>query len=151
MEIFEQVSTDLRGAQRERDAGRLRVLRTLISQIKYEAKETGLEIDDSLVAKVVQRDVRRRTEAVDIYTNGDRPDDAANEEFELSVIKAYLPPEVDRDAIVAMAREVIDEVGASGPQDMGKVMGPLIAHLREIGSVDGQTVNTLVAGLLNNE
>ena len=84
-------------------------------------------------------------------TNGDRPDDAANEEFELSVIKAYLPPEVDRDAIVAMAREVIDEVGASGPQDMGKVMGPLIARLRENGSVDGQTVNTLVAGLLNNE
>lgn len=151
MEIFEQVSSDLRSAQRERDAGRLRVLRTLISQIKYEAKETGLEIDDSLVAKVVQRDVRRRTEAVDIYTNGDRPDDAANEEFELSVIKAYLPPEVDRDAIVAMAREVIDEVGASGPQDMGKVMGPLIARLRENGSVDGQTVNTLVAGLLNNE
>ena len=66
MEIFEQVSSDLRSAQRERDAGRLRVLRTLISQIKYEAKETGLEIDDSLVAKVVQRDVRRRTDAVDI-------------------------------------------------------------------------------------
>jgi len=151
MEIFEQVSSDLRSAQRERDAGRLRVLRTLVSQIKYEAKENGSEIDDSLVARVVQRDVRRRNEAVDIYTNGDRPKDAANERFELSVIQAYLPPEVDRDAIVAMAREVINEVGASGPQDMGKVMGPLIARLRENGSVDGQTVNTLVAGLLNNE
>jgi|MDTC01.2.fsa_nt_gb hypothetical protein len=151
MEIFEQVSSDLRSAQRERDAGRLRVLRTLVSQIKYEAKENGSEIDDSLVARVVQRDVRRRNEAVDIYTNGDRPIDAANERFELSVIQAYLPPEVDRDAIVAMAREVINEVGASGPQDMGKVMGPLIARLRENGSVDGQTVNTLVAGLLNNE
>ncbi len=151
MEIFEQVSSDLRSAQRERDAGRLRVLRTLVSQIKYEAKENGSEIDDSLVARVVQRDVRRRNEAVDIYTNGDRPIDAANERFELSVIQTYLPPEVDRDAIVAMAREVINEVGASGPQDMGKVMGPLIARLRENGSVDGQTVNTLVAGLLNNE
>ena len=151
MEIFEQVSSDLRSAQRERDAGRLRVLRTLVSQIKYEAKENGSEIDDSLVARVVQRDVRRRNEAVDIYTTGDRPKDAANERFELSVIQAYLPPEVDRDAIVAMAREVINEVGASGPQDMGKVMGPLIARLRENGSVDGQTVNTLVAGLLNNE
>ena len=151
MGIFEQVSSDLRSAQRERDAGRLRVLRTLVSQIKYEAKENGSEIDDSLVARVVQRDVRRRTEAVDIYITGDRPDDAANERFELSVIQAYLPPEVDREAIVAMAREVIDEVGASGPQDMGKVMGPLIARLRENGSVDGQTVNTLVAGLLNNE
>ncbi len=151
MDIFDQVSSDLRSAQRERDAGRLRVLRTLISQIKYEAKESGSEIDDPLVAKVLQRDVRRRTEAVDIYTNSDRLDDAANEQFELSVIQVYLPPEVDRDTILAMANKVIDEVGASGPQDMGKVMGPLIAHLREIGSVDGQTVNTLVAGLLNNE
>lgn len=151
MELFQQVSSDLRTAQRERDADRVRVLRTLVSQIKYEAKDTGSEIDDSLVTRVVQRDVRRRNEAVDLYTKGDRPDDAANARVELSVIQRYLPPEVDLDSILAVAQEVITEVGASGPQDMGKVMGPLIARLRERGSVDGQMVNSVVAGLLSND
>lgn len=151
MEIFQQLSSDLRTAQRARDADRVRVLRTLVSQIKYEAKEMGSEIDDSLVTRVVQRDVRRRNEAVDLYAKGDRPDAAANERVELSVIQGYLPPEVDRESILNVAHEVITEVGASGSQDMGKVMGPLIARLRERGSVDGQMVKTLVTGLLSND
>ena len=111
----------------------------------------GSEIDDSLVTRVVQRDVRRRNEAVDLYAKGDRPDAAANERVELSVIQGYLPPEVDRESILNVAHEVITEVGASGSQDMGKVMGPLIARLRERGSVDGQMVKTLVTGLLSND
>ena len=141
---------DLRTAQRGGDADRVRVLRTLISQIKYEAKEAGADTDDALVVRVIQRDIRRRDEAIQLYVNGDRPAQAETERAERAVISAYQPDEIDRATMETIAREVIDEVGASSRRDMGKVMRPLMAKLRERGTVDGRAVNALVGELLSD-
>ena len=149
MALIDRLTGDLRAAQRGGDADRLRVLRTLVSQIKYEAKESGSSTDDDLVVRVIQRDIRRRDEAIQLYVNGDRPEHAEAERAERAIISAYQPDEIDRAAMETIARNVIDEVGATSPRDMGKVMRPLMARLREQGTVDGRAVNALVGELLS--
>ena len=149
MALIDRLTGDLRAAQRSTDADRLRILRTLISQIQYEAKESGASMDDALVVRVIQRDIRRRDEAIELYVNGGRPEQAAAERAERAIISAYQPAEIDQVTMRAIAREVIDEVGATGRRDMGKVMRPLMARLRERGTVDGRAVNVLVGELLS--
>ena len=118
-------------------------------QIKYEAKESGASPDDPLVARVVQRDIRRRDEAIQLYVKGNRPAQADAERAERAIVSAYQPEEIDRATMEAVARAVIDEVGATSRRDMGKVMRPLMARLRERGTVDGRAVNALVGELLS--
>ena len=149
MALIDRLTGDLRAAQRGGAADRVRVLRTLISQIKYEAKESGASTDDDLVVRVIQRDIRRRDEAIQLYVNGDRPAQADAERAERAFISAYQPDEIDRDTMETIAREVIDDVGATTRRDMGKVMRPLMARLREQGTVDGREVNALVSELLS--
>ena len=149
MALIDRLTGDLRAAQRSTDADRLRILRTLISQIQYEAKESGASMDDALVVRVIQRDIRRRDEAIELYVNGGRLEQAAAERAERAIIGAYQPAEIDQDTMRAIAREVIEEVGATGRRDMGKVMRPLMAKLRERGTVDGRAVNALVGELLS--
>ncbi len=146
--MLDRITADLTTALRKRDAERVRVLRTLVSQIKYEAKESGAEADDALVTRVVQRGVRGREEAMALYESGGRSDLLAAERVERDMLQAYLPAAVDDAAMQALAREVAAEVGAAGPSDMGKVMGPLMRRLRERGVVDGRRVNAFVADLL---
>lgn len=150
MALIDCLTGDLRAARRRSDADRVRVLRTLISQIKYEAKESGASMDDALVARVVQRDIRRRDEAIELYVSGERPAQAAAERAERAIISAYQPARIDCDTMETIAREVIDEVGATSRRDMGKVMRPLMARLREHGTVDGRAVNALVGELLGS-
>lgn len=149
MALIDRLTGDLRTAQRGGDADRVRVLRTLISQIKYEAKESGAATDDALVVRVIQRDIRRRDEAIQLYVKGDRPAQADAERTERAIISAYQPDEIDRDTMETIAREVIAEVGATSRRDMGKVMRPLMSRLREEGTVDGRAVNALVGELLS--
>ncbi len=148
MALIDRLTGDLRTAQRSGDADRVRVLRTLISQIKYEAKESGASPDDALVVRVIQRDIRRRDEAIQLYVKGDRPAQADAERAERALISAYQPDEIDSNTMETIAREVIDDVGATTRRDMGKVMRPLMARLREQGTVDGRAVNALVGKLL---
>lgn len=149
MALIDRLTGDLRAAQRGGDADRVRVLRTLISQIKYEAKESGASTDDALVVRVIQRDIRRRDEAIQLYVNGNRPEQADAERAERAIISAYQPDEIDSAMMATIAREVIEEVGATSRRDMGKVMRPLMARLREQGTVDGRAVNALVGELLS--
>ena len=149
MALIDRLTGDLRAAQRGGEADRVRVLRTLISQIKYEAKESGASTDDALVVRVIQRDIRRRDEAIQLYVNGNRPEQADTERAERAIISAYQPDEIDGAMMETIAREVIDEVGATSRRDMGNVMRPLMARLREQGTVDGRAVNALVGELLS--
>ena len=150
MAIFDQITQDLHTAQRERDANRVRILRTLISQIKYEAKETSTDLDDTLVARMIQRDVRRRDEAIALYAGGGRDEQAAAERDERETIQIYLPPEISHGDIVDAAEAVIKDIEATGQADTGKVMSTLMKRLRARGTVDGRAVSTIVSQLLND-
>ena len=149
MALLKRITDDMKSALRAGDRSRLQVLRTLMSAITYDAKVNHQEPDDELVRIVLTRESRRREEAIKILVSGGRDDKAADERSELNVIADYLPPAVDTSAIEAAAREVIDETGATGPSDMGRVMGPLIDRLRAIGTVDGKVGSATVRALLS--
>jgi hypothetical protein len=125
-------------------------LRTIRSAIAYEAKDKRQDADDDLVRAVLAREARRREEAITLYESGGRADKAADEQAELAVIAAYLPPVIDAEAIESAARAVIEDTGASGPGDMGRVMGPLMGRLRAQGTVDGKAVSATVRALLTD-
>ncbi len=150
MSLLDQISGDLTSALRGGDQPRVRLLRTLRSAIAYEAKDKRQDADDDLVRAVLARETRRREEAIKLYESGGRADKAADEQAELAVIAAYLPPVIDAAAIEAAARAVIKDTGASGPGDIGRVMGPLMGRLRAQGTVDGKAVSATVRALLTD-
>jgi len=150
MSLLDRISGDLTSALRGGDQPRVRLLRTIRSAIAYEAKDKQQDADDDLVRAVLARESRRRRGAMTVFESGGRADKAAEEQAELAVIATYLRPVIDTGAIEAAARAVIDETGASGPSDIGRVMGPLMARLRDQGTVDGKVVSATVRALLTD-
>ena len=148
MSLLERIDADLRNAVRASDRHRAQTLRTVRSAIQYAVLDGRTEADDDLVRTVLARELRRREEAIEIYRDSGRDDKVDDETAELEIIRAYLPPAVGADGIASEASAVIAEVGAEGPSDVGKVMGPLMARLRDRGTVDGQSVNATVRRML---
>jgi len=117
---------------------------TAIEDIKV--REEEFELDDSAVLAIIQKEARMRQDAIEQYRKGGREDLVAREEAELKILQEYLPKMMSREEIEAAAREVIAEVGATGPRQMGAVMRPLMERLR--GKADGRLVSQVVRELL---
>ncbi len=96
--------------------------------------------------RVLRREARQRRDSIEEYTKGNRPDLVAQEEAELAVIESYLPAMMEDDELRAAAAAIVAEVGAAGPGDIGKVMGPLLKRLGD--RADGRRVNEVVRELL---
>jgi hypothetical protein len=104
------------------------------------------QLDHAGVLGVIAREAKQREESIAAFRLGSRPDLVAQEEAELAVLRTYLPQPATRDDIVAVARQVIADVGALGPRDKGKVMPRLIAQLK--GRAEGREINDVVTELL---
>ncbi len=111
-----------------------------------EIDKRGRELAESDILAILQRQVKQRRESIEQFERGGRDDLADTERAEIAIIERYLPRQLDRDEIVARARTVIEQSGASGPGDRGKVMGALMRELR--GEADGALVNAVVSDLL---
>jgi len=149
MGLQDRLREELKEAMRRRDEVAVSTLRLLLSAIRNEEIALGVpkgQLDDPGVLKVVAREVKRRRESIEEFRRGQRPDLVAKEEAELAILEGYLPQKVSREEIVEAARRVIEEVGAKGPRDIGKVMPKLMAELR--GRADGREVNAIVSELL---
>ena len=147
MPLKDRLDEDLKSAMRAQDALRRNVLRSLRSEVHNEeiAQQKPLEDDDSIVG-VISRQVRQRRESIAEFRKGNRDDLVQREESELAVLLEYLPQQFTPDEVAEMAREAINEVGARGPGDKGKVMGRLMPKVR--GRADGSVVNELVTAIL---
>ena len=147
MPLKDRLDEDLKSAMRAQDALRRNVLRSLRSEVHNEeiAQQKPLEDDDSIVG-VISRQVRQRRESIAEFRKGNRDDLVQREESELAVLLEYLPQQFTPDEIADMARDAINEVGARGPGDKGKVMGRLMPKVR--GRADGSVVNELVTAIL---
>ncbi|MFC1940581.1 GatB/YqeY domain-containing protein [Chloroflexota bacterium] len=147
-DIKEILNNDLKQAMRDRDNLRRSVIRLVLSAVKNAeiAKQTALEDNDIL--GIIAKEVRQREESIEAFKQGNRQDLMAREEAEMAVLQAYLPKQMTRDEIVAEARRIIEEVGAQGPGDKGKVMPKLIAELK--GRADGREINAVVTELLSS-
>ncbi|MCY4619029.1 MAG: GatB/YqeY domain-containing protein [Chloroflexi bacterium] len=145
--VREQLRSDLHDAMRAKDARRRSTIRMLEAAIKNaEIEKRGAELADADILAILQRQVKQRRESIEQYVSGNREDLAEIERVEIGIIEQYLPRQLGRDEVEARARAVIEQVGASGPGDRGKVMGMLMKELR--GEADGSLVNAVVGELL---
>lgn len=151
MGLSEQLASDLKDAMRARDEVRKRAIRSVIAAIK----EAGTQLDsagqrvaleEKDMLAILAKQARQRQESIIEYRKGGREDLVAEEQAELTILEEYLPKQLERDEIEAEARQAIEEVGATGRQDMGKVMRLLMERLR--GRADGKVVNQVVTELL---
>ena len=147
-DLRERLRSDLKDAMRARDQLRRDTIRMLEAAVKNaEIDKRGSELADADIQAILQRQVKQRRESIVQFEQGGRQDLAEKEQAEIDVIEAYLPQQLSRDDIAERARAVIAQVGASGPGDRGKVMGPLMKELR--GQADGAAVNSVVSELLS--
>jgi hypothetical protein len=148
MSIKETMNRDLREALRARDETRKSTLRMALSAVHNAEIAAGGPLDDAGVTAVLAREVKQRRESIEEFRKGNRQDLVDREQAEIDVLMDYLPKQLSREEIAAEARKVIEQVGASGPRDKGKVMPVLIAQLR--GRADGAEVNAVVTELLGS-
>ncbi|UCG26501.1 MAG: GatB/YqeY domain-containing protein [Chloroflexota bacterium] len=148
MSLKEELEADVKTAMREGDVTRRDTLRMLLAAIKQVEKDDQVELDDEAVQKVVAKQAKQRKESIADAERAGRTDLVAQEEAELAIIEAYLPQMLSQDEIRAVATQVIDEQGASGMQDMGRVMGQLMPRLQ--GQADGKLTSQIVRELLQS-
>jgi uncharacterized protein YqeY len=152
MGLREQLTDDLKEAMRQQDDTRKRTIRSVIAAIKkaeteLDASGARIRLDsDQDILGVIAKQAKQRQESIVEYGRGGRQDLVEAEEAELAILEAYLPRQLSRDEIEVEARQVIAEVGASGPRDIGQVMKPLVERLR--GRADGKLINQVVRELL---
>src|SRR5467141_541404 len=145
MTLHERVDSELKDAMRAKDAARLGVLRMLKSALKYSAIEKSgadAQLDDAEVAQVIRKQVKQRQDSIESFEKGGRPELAAKEKEELSILQSYLPQAMSADEISKIVRETIAEVGASSKAQMGAVMKALQAKVA--GRSDGKTLSAEV-------
>ena len=144
--LQQKLTDDLKQAMRGGDTVKRSVIRLVMAAIKNAeiAKQKALEDGD--VLGIIAKEIRQRKESIEAFKEGNRPELAAQEEAEMAILEAYMPAQMSRDEIVADARKIIEEVGAGGLSDKGKVMPKLIANLK--GKADGREINEVVTELL---
>jgi len=145
MNIEEKVNADIKAAMLAKDAKKLEALRAIKSVVLLlKTSPEGLTEDSA--NKALQKEVKKRKESAEIYKSQNRPDLETEELLQASVLEEYLPKQMSEDEIKAELTKIIASVGASGPGDMGKVMGA--ASKAFAGKADNKIVSTLVKQLL---
>ncbi len=146
MSLTEQINADIKKAMLAKEKDKLAALRAIKSALLLEATKGNDKVSEDAELKILQKLYKQRNESAGIYKQQGRGDLAEEEEAQAAVIKAYLPEQMSEDEVKAIVREVIANVGASGVQDMGKVMGPAMGKVA--GKADGKLVSAIVKQLL---
>jgi uncharacterized protein YqeY len=148
MSLKEQLATDLTDAMRKGDETRKSTLRMLMAAINVQevSGSERRELADDQVMQVIAKQVKQRRESIEEFTKAGRTDLAGKEEAELVILQAYMPAQMGREEIEAEARKAIEEAGATGPQDKGKVMQVIMPRLA--GRAEGRDINEVVTRLL---
>lgn len=140
--IEQRLGEDIKTAMRSRNKERLSVLRTLKSCIKQVQIDERRELSNDDVASILKGEHKKRVQAKELYENGDRPDLAQQEQYEIEIIEEYLPRALSDAELTAAVEKVISEISAGGMQDMGRVMKQL---KEELGSqADGKKLSIIV-------
>lgn len=146
MSIQDKIITDIKEAMKAKEQDKLRVLRSLKAKLMEkeisERKGGEAKLSDEQAVEVLMKAAKQRKESIDQFEEGGRDDLADNEKMELKIIEAYLPEMMSEDEVREVVKQKIDQLGASGMQDMGKVMGPLMGQLK--GKADGSIVSKVV-------
>ncbi|MHB1301642.1 MAG: GatB/YqeY domain-containing protein [Burkholderiales bacterium] len=142
MALKERITEDMKAAMRSRDAARLSAIRLLLAAIKQKEVDERRELGDADVVSAIEKMIKQRRDSISQYEAASRQDLADAEKFELSVLQAYMPQQLDASEIANEVDAAVLESGASGPADMGKVMALLKAKLA--GRADMGAVSSAV-------
>ncbi|MFC3715973.1 GatB/YqeY domain-containing protein [Luteimonas soli] len=142
MTLKQRLTDDMKAAMKSGDKQRLGVIRLVNAAIKQREVDERIELDDAAVVAAMEKMVKQRKDSVSQFEAANREDLAAIERAEIEVIQGYLPEKLDEAAILAAIDEAIAATGASGPADMGKLMGALKPKLA--GQADMGQVSALV-------
>jgi uncharacterized protein YqeY len=148
MTLQDQLMADLKAALRDKDAVRKSAIRMVLAALKYARVEVNRDLTEDEMIGALSKEVRQRHKAMEEFERGGRADLVAREQVELDILKAYLPQALTDAEVVDLAREVIAEVGASSPKEMGQVMRAIMPRVR--GRADGRKVNQIVRQLLQS-
>ena len=149
MPMRERLDDDLKSAMRAGDAPRRGVLRYLLSAVHNQEIEKKGALDDEAIIALLGRQAQQRRDSIEAFRKGGRDDLVAKEEAELALIVGYLPQQLTDDEVRELAAKAIADAGASGPRDMGRVMGALMPQVR--GRADGKSVSAVVSELLRQQ
>lgn len=149
MSTLDQLTSDLTTAMKARDTERTGILRQIIGAVRFEAKAGAVEkeLSEDEVLKILAREVKKRRDSAQIYTDAGAAERAATETTEADLIETYLPAQLSDDELAALVKAVIADVGASSVRDMGAVMKEATA--RAGASADGKKLSTLVRAALS--
>ena len=149
MNLFDKVSEDIKDAMRAKDKIRLEALRGMKKEFleAKTAKGANDELSDETAAQILQKMAKQRRDSAEIYVEQNRADLAEKELAELVVIEVYLPKQLSQEELDAKIGEIIAQVGATSPADMGKIMG--VATKALAGVAAGKAISETVKKLLS--
>ena len=127
--LKERITEDMKAAMRAKEAERLGTIRLLLAACKQKEVDERIELDDAAVIAVVDKLIKQRKDSVAAYSQAGRTDLADKESAEIAVLEVYLPQRLSEAEIAEAVAAIVAEVGATGPGDMGKVMGAVKSRL----------------------
>jgi len=146
MTLSQRIESAMRDAMRARDERRTQTLRMAMAAAHNQRIARGRELTDEEVVDVVVRQVKQRRESIELYRAGGREDRAAEEEAEAAILAEFLPQQLSEDEVESLVRAAVAETGASGPGDLGRVMGRVSPQTK--GRADGRLVSDIARRVL---
>jgi uncharacterized protein YqeY len=149
MSLREKLEADMKDALRSRESLRLQTIRGIRGAVRNKEIEVGELLDEDGILRVIRSLVKQRADSIEQFQKGGRQDLVEKEGTERTVLESYLPAAPDPAEVERVVREVIAEVGAQGPRDMGRVMKPALERLGP--AADGKQVSQLARRLLTED
>ncbi|HZV61020.1 MAG TPA: GatB/YqeY domain-containing protein [Methylophilaceae bacterium] len=140
MSLRAQITEDMKTAMRAKDTARLGAIRLLQAAIKQREVDERIELEDTQVIEVIERMLKQRRDSISQYQAANRQDLVDVEEYEVSVLQAYLPQQLTEAEVNALLDKAVADTGASDMKDMGKVMAaikPLVIGRADMGKISG--------------
>lgn len=147
MSLKDSITEDMKSAMRAKDTERLGTIRLLLAAMKQKEVDERIELDDAAVLAIIEKLIKQRKDSISQFQAAGRDDLVAKEQAELVVLQAYMPAQLSEEEVRAAVSAAIAQVGAVGPQDMGKVMGVVKPQLA--GKADMGMVSAAVKALLS--
>jgi uncharacterized protein YqeY len=146
MSLYDDIIIDFKTALKEQNKKNLTVLRGLKSAIKNKQVALRQELTDEQIMEVISSEIKKSKEAIEKFNQGLRQDLVEKEEAEIKILSKYLPPQLSAEEIKEIVTQVIEELSASNPKDLGKIMKSVMPKMA--GRADGREVNRIAQELL---
>jgi uncharacterized protein YqeY len=149
MSLKDRITEDMKAAMRAKDSARLSTIRLLLAAIKQKEVDERVTVDDAQVLAIVEKLIKQRRDSIEQFQRAHRQDLVDQESFELTVLSGYQPEQASSQELAAAVEQAVAATGATGPSDMGKVMGvlkPKLAGRADMSAVSAMVKSRLAGG-----